>query len=672
MEQSGIDRCLSRSEGHSQRPAAYEAPEKIRSAIGWEPSGTSILLSPTGHTTTYPSIVNTIPAANLEEGITRRFPKDFSAVIATMKVNRRPPRKTDFYRPEYNSLDHDRDVTDTVYYSSQTLEPILCSVKEYSFFSDEARVTMILKWMRFYRYQPNIEKTTDKHHRGELKTHLKLPKGFGQKLAIFIITKFNKMTSLSLIAVDEEKQTVEYHATTNQMLDQSWDGNLERLVHDRSTAKTKSSNTSKPLLKRPNPYPLAQVGKRQRSGSVPEPNSDNTTNLASVDKILPSTSAESPKSLANRASLKISPNSFIIRDEEDSPSDSNQRNPTEESSQPETNGHICSDRTKETTMKHPLATPGVPRPPNNNTTSSNRLHISETSEPIEPILKPSLPRRVLAGSPSRKEPILKPSQPSGFRASSPPGRKLVLKASQPGGIRAGSPSRPNLMPDHNLLSAELEKIIANSGGNSAENGSKDDRTTELKQYKGELSILKGIERICRKELEQKKRELRMVSKAYKQLVVDYSDLKDEIKRYHQVVTQATERNKFIVPPTPSGTSQSTFAQTLLEVQKKTEDDNWKLAKQAEKLQLEAKMKVQSDKKSTLKTVVAEKTAKLKDLHAEIKEKKEQDARNRSLAAGLGAFLDEFMDVEGSGTTSPAESLSDPESELSDLSDSDEN
>jgi hypothetical protein len=75
MEQSGIDGCLSRSEGHSQRPAAYEARKKIRTAIGWEPSGTSILLSLTGHTTTYPSVVNTIPLANWKKVLPGGSPK---------------------------------------------------------------------------------------------------------------------------------------------------------------------------------------------------------------------------------------------------------------------------------------------------------------------------------------------------------------------------------------------------------------------------------------------------------------------------------------------------------------------------------------------------------------------------------------------------------------------
>jgi len=530
---------------------------------------------------------------------------------------------------------------------------------------------MILKWMRFYCYRPNIENTTDKRRRDELKAHLNLPRGFGQKLAIFIYTQFKKMQKWHLVSEDEEKQTVEYHSITDQILDRNWDGDLERLRHARSRG-LRSSTAIKPSLKRPTPCPQAQGGKRQRSGSVTEPNSNNATKLPSTDEIRPSPFAEPPKSSANRAFLQIGPNSFLIQDERYSSSDSDGENSTDDSSQPKMNGDICSDSMKENTVvKNPVAQPGVTRWPNNSTASSNRPDIPETSGPIEPILNPSLPSAVPTGCPSQKEHILEPGQPSGIRANSPTRKDAISKPSQQGGIRAGSPCRQNPMPDHNLLSAELEKVIANLRDNSAENGSKDDRSPEARQYKGELSILKGMERICREELKQKKEELGMVCKAYKRLVEDYSDLKNEIKRCHQVVMEATERNKFIVPPTPSGNSQSTFAQALLEVQKKTEDCNWQRVKQAEKLQLEAKLKVQSDKKSTLKTLVAEKTTKLKGLHAEIKEKKEQDARNRSLAAGLGAFLDEFMDVKGSGTTSPAESLSNPESELSDLSDSNE-
>ena len=110
----------------------------------------------------------------------------------------RPHQQHSFCRSRSNSMDIDQPSVDrAVYYFADSFENIP-RPEDHSFFKDQLRAIMIFKWMRFYCYHPKLSKGIDRPRRDELKDHLILPPGFGQRLGSFFISKFNSLkTDLS-------------------------------------------------------------------------------------------------------------------------------------------------------------------------------------------------------------------------------------------------------------------------------------------------------------------------------------------------------------------------------------------------------------------------------------------------------------------------------------------
>lgn len=153
-----------------------------------------------------------------------------------------------------------------VYFFSHTLKPIDSTPMGYSFLGDSLRMKMIVKWMRFYRYYPKWNKRTDKTRRGELKKYLKLPRGFGQRLASAVINKFNSFEKAGLVVRPLEGASyADYSPATNVWLSPAWDGNIDAvpLNVEGDRRPTRSPSEIVPA-RRSAVDTLQQDGKRQR------------------------------------------------------------------------------------------------------------------------------------------------------------------------------------------------------------------------------------------------------------------------------------------------------------------------------------------------------------------------------------------------------------------------
>jgi hypothetical protein len=136
---------------------------------------------------------------------------------------------------------------------------------EFTLFGDLPRTTIVIKWMRFYQYYPGMDKAKDKPRRDELKDHLKLPPAYGQKLASFIINRFNSFRKRGFLSWDGQHH-VEYHSVTDVWLSATWDGEVEQ-TSSSPQPETRSSSTNPALQKRPASHRLQQVEKRQKTTS---------------------------------------------------------------------------------------------------------------------------------------------------------------------------------------------------------------------------------------------------------------------------------------------------------------------------------------------------------------------------------------------------------------------
>jgi hypothetical protein len=146
----------------------------------------------------------------------------------------KPPAKTFSQSMETQSNNATQGTVDEVIYSAARSLRAASLAEVFTFFGDMPRTTVVVKWMKFYHYYPNADKATDKLRRDELKAHLKLPPGCGQRLGSFIINKFNCFRKWGYVYWDG-KHNVEYFPRTDAWLSPTWDGHIERLVDKDST-----------------------------------------------------------------------------------------------------------------------------------------------------------------------------------------------------------------------------------------------------------------------------------------------------------------------------------------------------------------------------------------------------------------------------------------------------
>ena len=90
---------------------------------------------------------------------------------------------------------------------------------------------MIIKWMRYYLFYPGCDNGIDKARRMELKHQLKLPHGFGQKLASCVINKFNAFEKMRLVVRPPHGALqAQYYPETDIWLSPTWDGTIDALA----------------------------------------------------------------------------------------------------------------------------------------------------------------------------------------------------------------------------------------------------------------------------------------------------------------------------------------------------------------------------------------------------------------------------------------------------------
>jgi hypothetical protein len=523
-------------------------------------------------------------------------------------VHPRSLEQPGFYRSRSNSSDLEhRDVEKTVYYFANSLEDIT-RPEDYSFFSDEARAIMIFKWMRFYCYNPGLSKGVDKPRRDELKDHLNLPFGFGQRLGSFIINKFNTFKKWGLIYENAVDHGIKYHALTNTWLSRTWDGNVEqsRLSLSRET---RSPGSARILQKRPAPSPTPERDKRQRSATILDPNAlRSSCTLSDNPSVMRASSLSTESSRPSVALHESDAN-------EDIDIDRIQNNLPPERLQDDGVFPLRSTAFRHFIQRvYSASAPGVSTISTNSTTNTN----FDSSDAIRAVQKSQIPQDF---SMSR------------------------------------SSHRFNLVPDSRVLAARLEELAANTAASGNRSESQATASALPARFQGDLGTLKQKEKICRDELKDNIQQLEVARDSYKKLLKEYESLKSKLQAYLQVLDKACRHSDAVVPPTPAGISDADFFDRLEEVRQKR-DDIWLESEKTEKGELEKKIAAQSRAKACKKIVVMEQKARLKELQARIRDIQEERVKDQKLKAKVEDVLSEFMDIEdeSSGTVSPAESI----------------
>ena len=461
---------------------------------------------------------------------------------------------------------------------------------------------MIFKWMKFYSYHPGLAKEVDKPRRDELKDHLNLPSGYGQRLGSFIINKFNTFKRWGLIYEVSTNQGVKYHEVTDAWLSRTWDGNVEHSMLALSQ-RTRSPFPSKIIQKRPTSSPPREINKQQSlaSGSTMKGIDDGHSENLNSTELSASQSMGPDRAMPRVRSCRScrDPRCYYNR----STAESLQR-----------------EATSSTSTKKQYASP-----------------YNTAAVPSGLLVKPSVTPNLDEANSDSLEQQLQSSRPRS--SHSPPGKSTL--------------------PDHHELSARLERVAARGSTTSeddlaSERGSSNLTDKSLQR----LGVLKEKEKACREELRKNMEELELARDAHNLLRERFEESKAELRTSLQMLDRARKRNIAVVPPTPIGISEEIFAQSLQEVRQQWRDSNNRARITAEIKELESNFTAQSIVKSRLQTIVFTQKAQLKELQRTIKERLEESAQDASSQAYIEGLLNGLMDVgsEGSGAISPVESM----------------
>ena len=505
-------------------------------------------------------------------------------------------------------MDIDQPIVDrAVYYFTDSLESIP-RPEDHSFFRDEPRAIMIFKWMRFYCYHPKLSKRIDKPRRDELKDHLNLPPGFGQRLGSFIINKFNTFKKWGLVYTVENG--IGYHAATDTWLSRTWDGNIEQTRQ--SVSREKQSPSSGSIQqKRRAPSSTPERNKRQKTAIFLEVNTARSSSTSSGDY-----SVSQTPSLPLESRL-VSVTSEVSRASQDIEKTEDMHGLTPE----------CHQEDNLPTLTSTVFMNTVPR------VSSTTVSDFNTTG-----ANPSTDTNVDSFD----------TIGTGENDRTP--RNLQ--------IRHNSPLSKNSVPDHLDLAARLEELATVSADNGAHGITQEAARALPDKFQGDLVTLKDMERTCRQQLNESIQELEVSRSSYKHLLKEYQSLKSELETFALVLERPSRGGNPIISTTLARISEADVVKRLEDFRQKR-DDTWLESKRAEKFELEEKMAAQSEDKARKKITVMEQKAKHSELRACIRDKQEEYAKDRKQKAKIEDLLSGFIDVESdsSGTVSPAESMS---------------
>ncbi|PMD27007.1 hypothetical protein NA56DRAFT_697157 [Hyaloscypha hepaticicola] len=502
----------------------------------------------------------------------------------------------------------------------------------FTFFGDVPRTTIVVKWMRFYHYYPNADKATDKLRRDELKAHLKIPPGCGQRLGSFIINKFNCFRKWGYVYWDG-KHNVEYFPRTDAWLSPTWDGHIERLVDKDSTLRnTRSPSNQRVRAKRSRSPPAERREKRQK----PTEKSSATCSVE-ITTTIPKNSADScskPNTLPGERLL------------------------------PSRNQSLNNVFDEQWELGNRFDLP--PRTETNNSRRTQEIDITlgELTNPVDDsTIRVSVAPKMTAT-------ITKAAKEGETLASSAGTTNDCKTRTEKVG---SNPIRSrDLAPDPHDLSARLEAASSQSTFGTANGDTGSCQLAATTKHNGNLGPLREKEKSCIRVLKESLKELESSRVDHKRLCEQYKILETDTRDMMKIIDKNSRRRKATATPTLLGVDQAALTDSLKALIYHHREDEFVRAKKQEMLSLEARIAEVTERKSRLKTSITAKKLDLKDLQGDIKETLRFEARTDRFGEKLAALWCEFKHFDGhssSGTMSPVESV--PESVSCDLDGADQ-
>jgi hypothetical protein len=475
----------------------------------------------------------------------------------------------------------------------------------------------VIKWMRFYHYHPNTDGSIDRPRRDELKAHLNLLHGHGQKLASFINNKFYNFRRWGYLYWDG-KNHVKYSASTDAWLSPNWDGHIERQKVSKRW-KTRSPRTQGRPTKRQASTRLQQRKKRQKSmeeGSTMLPVtstnafSNKSANVSALPVPLPS---------QHQLMMNGRPNGCL--EGEDDPSFHDNRN------------------------NSPLRTE----------TNHVRRKQEGHSSGIE-VTSPSTVVRITLEGPAKRAKRARPAS-----------------LSNDGDTRVDEVGKYPLRGRHPALNpqelfARLEAVNSQSTSSMASGSLSSDHLFGARKHIRALGPLREKEKSCKQTLRESMTGLESTREEHRKLCQQYEALKINFGDLFRILDRNSRRQKGVTAPTPVGVVEARVADSLQDVVQNCKENDLLHPMQEEKSRLETQMAESDEAKSNLKKRIAANKDTLKELQRDIKETLELNAKTEQLKGRIGVCLDDFKDVgdhSKSGSISPVESV--PESVSSEMS-----
>jgi hypothetical protein len=538
----------------------------------------------------------------------------------------KPPTETFSQLMDPQSKNATEGTVDEVVYSAATSLRAAPRDEGFTFFGDVPRTTVVVKWMRFYHYYPNADKATDKLRRDELKAHLKIPPGCGQRLGSFIINKFNCFRKWGYVYWDG-KHNVEYFPRTDAWLSPTWDGQIERLIDKASTPRdTRSPSNQRVRAKRSGSPPAERQEKRQKpieknsatfsvqiTTNTPKPSAD----LCSRSSTLPGERLLPPR---NRSLKDVLDEQWELGNRFNWPS----RNETN-------NGR----RKQEIDIT--LDELNIP-------VDDSTIHVSVP--PITATIKEAATERENL------------ALPAGTTNHCKTRTEKVGKDTVRG---------RGLAPDPQDLSARLEATITRPTSGIANDSSSSARLVGAANPIDNHGSLREKEKSCLQTLKASIKELESTREDHRRLCEHYKILETETRAMMKIIDKNSRRRKATATPKILSVDQAGLADSLKALIYHHREDEFVRAKKQEMLSLEARIAEVGERKSSLKTSITAKKLELKDIQKDIKETLRLEARTDRFGEKLAALWGEFKDFDGhssSGTISPVESV--PESVSSDM------
>jgi hypothetical protein len=518
---------------------------------------------------------------------------------------------------------------DELVYSSANSLRALPPDEAFTLFGDVPRTTIVVKWMRFYRYYPNIDKAIDKLRRDELKAQLKIPSGCGQKLGSFIINKFNSFKKWGYVYWDG-KHNVEYSPSTDAWLSPTWDGHIER--QQVSTSRdTRSPSAQRGGTKRPGSIRVQQRDKRQKSMEERSATSHITSTATFSSK--PANASTQPAPLHNQRQLA--------------------RN--------ESPNYGFDDAENLDTIIVP------PRQIESNNVRGRQERHSALDELAGPVDSSANHGREAPNITTTS--IEAAAKSANFAQSDSPTNDGDTRTDEVGKY----PSRGrDLAPDPQELSARLEAANAQSTSGMTNGSSGSGQLPPTANHMRALGPLREKEKSCIQALNESMEELKNAREEHKTLCGQYEKLEVEARDMMKIVDKNIRRQKAATAPTPIGVVEADLAVSLQAAIHDRKEDDFVRAKKEERSNLETRMAEAVEAKSKLKIGITAKKLELKKLQRDIKEILKLNARTDRFKEKVTAYWEEFKHVDGcssSGTMSPVESV--PDSVSSELDEADQ-